>query len=139
MLSNRNNQGYQTKSLTWWANEKPEVEDLLQSLLDRRGVRPATLSKKKGKDPIYLVTISYHEHGNAEDFHFGLFNKKNSSIKCALDLTRIAAHGRKQRLNCAMEEAREVPFEEMDDTDRLVQLKADEYKTLNEIVINKLQ
>lgn len=138
MLSGRYATSYQTKSLTWWANDKPEIETLLRALLDRKQVRPATLAKRKGKLPIYLVTISFHDHGNAEDFHFGRFNKRSRAIRCELDLTRIAAHGRKQRLNCAMEESKEVPLKELTPEVRLVLLSSDEYRALKETVISKL-
>lgn len=138
MLPGRNTQSYETKSLTWWANDKPEIEDLLQSLLDRRGVRPVTLGKKKSKDPIYIVAISHHDHGNAEDFHFGHYNTKAKKLKYELDLTRISAHGRKQRLNCAMEESREATFEDLGDDERLVLVKPEEYEALIDIVIAKM-
>ncbi len=138
MLPGRNSAPQHTKSLTWWANDKPEIEDLLRSLLDRRGVRPMTLSKKKSKDPIYIVAISHYEHGNAEDFHFGHYNTKAKKLRYELDLTRISAHGRKQRLNCAMEEARDATFEDLDENERLVLVKPEEYEALNEIVITKM-
>lgn len=138
MLPGRYSIAYQTKSLTWWANDKPEVESLLRALLDRKQIRPASLAKKKGKFPIYLVTIALHDHGNAEDFHFGRFNKRARTIRCELDLTRIAAHGRKQRLNCAMEESKEVSLKELADEVRLVLLTSEEYHSLKETVISKL-
>lgn len=139
MLPNRNQQIYQTKSLTWWANDKPEVEALLRELLERRRSKPATIGKKKSKTPIYLVAISFHDHGNAEDFHFGQLNIKKGTVQLALDLTRIAAHGRKQRLNCAMEESGAMALKEISDDERLVLVKEEEYKTLQLHVIDKLQ
>jgi len=139
LLPNRNQQSYQTRSLTWWANDKPEVETLLRELLGRRRSKPTTISKKKSKAPIYLVTIFFHDHGNAEDFYFGKLNTHKGTVQLELDLTRIAAHGRKQRLNCAMEDTETIALKEISDDDRLVLLKEEEYKTLQGLVIDKLQ
>lgn len=136
MLSNRNIQTYETRSLTWWANDKPGVESLLRKLLNRKQIKRASLRKRK--NPVHLVAISFHEHGNAEDFHFGKYFAKDKTLKYELDLTRIAAHGRKQRLNCAMEETQKLVLDELSDDERLVTVNDEEYQHLVDEVINKL-
>jgi len=138
MLPHRNVHSKRTKSLTWWANDKPEIETLLRELLERKSVALTTLRRKSSSKAVHLVCIFLHDHGNAEDFHFGQFNSKQDKLNYELDLTRIAAHGRKQRLNCAMEETQVVSLEELREGDRLVSVASEEYQTLVDTVINKL-
>jgi len=135
-MRNRYARTDRTKSLTWWANDKPQVESLLKNLLARKRVQPNSLLKKR-KTPGYFVAISYYEHGHAEDFHFGRTNPKDGSIRYELDLTRIEAHGRKQRLNCAMEESKQITADDLGEVD-LVSLKESEYRTLRDTVVRKL-
>jgi len=138
MLPHRNVSTEKTKTLTWWADDKPEIESLLRALLERKPLTSTSLRKKSSANPVHLVCIFLHDHGNAEDFHFGQFDLKKDTLNYELDLTRIAAHGRKQRLNCAMEEAKAVSLEDLAEGERLVSVASKEYQAVIEAVSNKL-
>lgn len=130
-------------ALTWWADQKPQIERLLQDLLKRRDCSRALLPAKAGpRKKRYMVAIRLREHGKAEDFHVGYISPQDGSLHYELDLTRIQAHGRKHRLNCAIEESVTIPPERitdaLKDADRTVWLEEREYRILAEDVIRKL-